>query len=142
MCATYSLPTSWSIGQANMVDMRWLSCFSFWTVCSKVRRETMPLVWPAIIVMSIWQGVGFQMVLFLAGLQGIPTELEEAARIDGATDWQAMRHVTLPLMTSFDTSTSAMQWVEKAVWIERFNVHYHLGVDGISMWKPCRGWRR
>ena len=42
--------------------------------------------------------------------------------------------VTLPLITGFDTSTAQMQFVEKAVWIERFNVHYHLGVDGLSMW--------
>ncbi len=58
----------------------------------------------------------------------------------GAVRWMALLIavvsflVTLPLMTGFDTSTSAMQWVEKARWIERFNVHYHLGVDGISMW--------
>ncbi len=42
--------------------------------------------------------------------------------------------VTLPLITRFDTSTAAMQFVEKTSWIERFNVHYHLGVDGLSMW--------
>ncbi len=42
--------------------------------------------------------------------------------------------VTIPLITGFDTSTAQMQFVEKAVWIERFNVHYHLGVDGLSMW--------
>ena len=48
---------------------------------------------------SLWTGLGSGVIIFLAGLQGIPTELEEAARIDGATDWQAMRHVTLPLMT-------------------------------------------
>jgi NADH-quinone oxidoreductase subunit M len=42
--------------------------------------------------------------------------------------------VTLPLVTGFDTATAAMQFVEKASWIERFNVHYHLGVDGISVW--------
>ncbi|MCH7344861.1 NADH-quinone oxidoreductase subunit M [Pelomonas sp. CA6] len=42
--------------------------------------------------------------------------------------------VTLPLIAGFDTSTAAMQFVEKASWIERFNIHYHLGVDGISMW--------
>ena len=39
------------------------------------------------------------MVIFLAGLQGIPVELNEAARIDGANSWQVFRHVTLPLMT-------------------------------------------
>ncbi|UDF34333.1 UNVERIFIED_ORG: NADH-quinone oxidoreductase subunit M [Shinella sp. XGS7] len=42
--------------------------------------------------------------------------------------------VTLPLITGFDTATAGMQFVEKQVWIERFNVMYHLGVDGISMW--------
>ncbi|MFY7864252.1 NADH-quinone oxidoreductase subunit M [Roseateles sp.] len=42
--------------------------------------------------------------------------------------------VTLPLISGFDTSTAAMQFVENQPWIERFNVRYHLGVDGISMW--------
>jgi NADH-quinone oxidoreductase subunit M len=42
--------------------------------------------------------------------------------------------VTVPLIGAFDTTTAAMQFVEKASWIERFNVHYHLGVDGLSMW--------
>ena len=42
--------------------------------------------------------------------------------------------VTLPLITGFDTSTAAMQFVENLAWIERFNIRYHLGVDGISMW--------
>ena len=42
--------------------------------------------------------------------------------------------VTLPLITGFDSSTAAMQFVENFAWIERFNVHYHLGVDGISVW--------
>ncbi len=42
--------------------------------------------------------------------------------------------VTLPLITGFNTGTAAMQFVEKISWIERFNLHYHLGVDGLSMW--------
>ncbi|WP_422015043.1 NADH-quinone oxidoreductase subunit M [Roseateles sp.] len=42
--------------------------------------------------------------------------------------------VTLPLITGFDTTTAAMQFVENQPWIARFNIHYHLGVDGISMW--------
>ncbi len=42
--------------------------------------------------------------------------------------------VTLPLVLHFDTSTAAMQFVEQANWIDRFNIAYHLGVDGISMW--------
>ena len=51
---------------------------------------------PAIIIMSVWQGVGMQMVLFLAGLQGIPQSLYEAASIDGANGWQQFWNVTWP----------------------------------------------
>jgi len=42
--------------------------------------------------------------------------------------------VTMPLYTGFDPGTADLQFVEKAVWIERLNAHYHLGVDGISVW--------
>ena len=51
---------------------------------------------PTIIVMIVWRGLGFQMVIFLAGLQTIPQELYEAARVDGAGAWKQFRHVTLP----------------------------------------------
>lgn len=51
---------------------------------------------PAIIVMSIWQAVGFHMVIWLAGLQTIPPTLYEAANIEGASRWQAFRYVTWP----------------------------------------------
>jgi multiple sugar transport system permease protein len=50
----------------------------------------------AIIIMSIWQGVGFQMVILLAGLQDIPHDLYEAATVDGASGWQQFRFVTVP----------------------------------------------
>lgn len=51
---------------------------------------------PAIVLMSAWQGAGLQMLIFLAGLQAIPKELYDAARIDGATAWQRFVNVTLP----------------------------------------------
>jgi multiple sugar transport system permease protein len=51
---------------------------------------------PAIMLTSVWQGVGLQMVVLLAALQAIPAELYEAATIDGARAWQRFRHVTLP----------------------------------------------
>lgn len=54
------------------------------------------LALPAIMVMSIWQGVGFQMVILLAGLQAIPASLYEAAAMDGAGAFARFRHVTLP----------------------------------------------
>src|SRR5262245_21998825 len=54
---------------------------------------------PALTMMSVWQGVGVGMIIFLAALQNIPRELEDAALIDGANRLQVFRHVTIPLMT-------------------------------------------
>ncbi|MFC4022018.1 carbohydrate ABC transporter permease [Micromonospora sp. GCM10011542] len=56
------------------------------------------LALPSLIVMAAWRNLGYQMVIFLAGLQAIPQELYEAARIDGATGWQQLRYVTLPAL--------------------------------------------
>lgn len=50
----------------------------------------------AIIMVSVWQGVGFQMIILLAALQDVPTELYEAASIDGANVWEQFKNVTLP----------------------------------------------
>ncbi|MCQ1838873.1 carbohydrate ABC transporter permease [Neorhizobium galegae] len=54
---------------------------------------------PSLIAMTLWQQVGFGAILFLAGLQGVPSELGEAARIDGATRWQALWNITIPLLS-------------------------------------------
>jgi len=54
------------------------------------------LVFPAIMLLSIWQGVGFQMVIYLAGLQEIPNSLYEAAQVDGANAWQQFTNITVP----------------------------------------------
>jgi multiple sugar transport system permease protein len=54
------------------------------------------LAMPSIIAMIVWRNMGFSMVIFLAGLQTIPTSLYEAARIDGAGKWAEFRYVTLP----------------------------------------------
>ena len=51
---------------------------------------------PAVIIASVWRDMGYYMVLFLAGLQTIPTELYEAARVDGANAWQRFWNITLP----------------------------------------------
>jgi len=58
--------------------------------------ESPTQAFPAIILMSIWQGVGFQMVIYLAGLQQIPDSLYEASSLDGANFFQQFRHITLP----------------------------------------------
>jgi multiple sugar transport system permease protein len=53
---------------------------------------------PAIILLAVWKNFGYNMVIFIAGLQAIPDELYEAARIDGAGAWRQLRHVTLPML--------------------------------------------
>lgn len=53
----------------------------------------------SIVIMSVWKGLGYTMVIYLAGLQGVPEELYEAAAIDGADRWRRHWHVTVPLMT-------------------------------------------
>jgi len=54
---------------------------------------------PSLIIIGVWQSLGYNMVIYLAGLQGIPQELYEAARIDGAGWWPQFRHITVPLIT-------------------------------------------
>ena len=56
------------------------------------------LVFYTLFVVITWKYIGFAIILFLAGLQGIPRELHEAAAIDGASCWQILRYITLPLL--------------------------------------------
>lgn len=71
-----------------------LVSFGAWTPSDFLHDPQLAL--PAIMLTSVWQGTGFQMVIMLAGLQAIPVELYEAAAIDGAGRWQQFWHVTLP----------------------------------------------
>jgi multiple sugar transport system permease protein len=73
--------------------LEWVS-FGAWVPRDFLRDPVLAL--PAIMLTSLWQGAGFQMVVLLAGLQAIPSELYEAAAIDGAGRWQQFWHVTLP----------------------------------------------
>ena len=58
-------------------------------------RNIKTALW-SILGMSVWQLAGYYMMIFLAGLQGVPTELYEAASIDGASHWDKIRHITIP----------------------------------------------
>ena len=53
----------------------------------------------ALIIVAVWRGAGYYMVLYIAGLQGIPNELYEAATVDGASAWQKFRKITIPMLT-------------------------------------------
>ena len=80
--------------------------------------------------LAIWMPIAFGVTLLAFGRDSQA----------GAVRWLALVGaiasllVTLPLISGFQLGTSEMQFVEKLNWIERFNVHYHLGVDGISLW--------
>jgi raffinose/stachyose/melibiose transport system permease protein len=51
-----------------------------------------------IVIVSVWQGAGYIMIIYIAALQNVPQELIEAAKIDGANRWQILRHITMPLV--------------------------------------------
>jgi multiple sugar transport system permease protein len=53
----------------------------------------------SVVIIAVWQQVGFNVVLFIVGLQEVPAELVMAARVDGANGWQVFRHVTLPMLS-------------------------------------------
>lgn len=54
---------------------------------------------PTVILASVWKGMGYYMIIYLAALQSIPSILYEAAAVDGANAWQKFRHITLPMLT-------------------------------------------
>lgn len=65
-----------------------------------------------VVVFSVWNSLGFDITVYLAGLSAIPAELEDAAMVDGASSWQRMRHIVLPLVsptTSFLIITSTIR---------------------------------
>ena len=70
--------------------------FGLWPEVRWLQSTTWAM--PAIMILSIWQGVGFQMIIFLAGLQDIPDQLYEVSDMDGATNWEKFWHVTLPML--------------------------------------------
>ncbi|MFN0185068.1 MAG: NADH-quinone oxidoreductase subunit M [Aquabacterium sp.] len=79
---------------------------------------------------AIWLPIAFGVLLLAVGRDDQPGMVRWTALI-GAL---ASLAVTVPLITGFDATSAAMQFTESLPWVERFNVHYRLGVDGISVW--------
>ena len=73
---------NWALGQLGLVPIDWFGDVR-WAM-------------PTIILFAVWKNFGYNMVILLAGLQAIPRDLYEAARIDGASKWQQFWHITLP----------------------------------------------
>ena len=80
--------------------------------------------------LAIWTPIAFGVVLLAIGRDDQARAVRWLALIGALISFL----ITLPLYSGFQVGTSAMQFVEKAPWIERFNVNYHLGLDGISFW--------
>lgn len=72
------------LGSVGIAPTAWQSD-GFWAMAS-------------IILVTLWQRVGFDMLIYLAGLQGVDPSVQEAATVDGATGWQRFRHITFPLL--------------------------------------------
>ncbi len=87
-------PLRWLIEPSGLVQV--VAQRLHWTIPSWAQGPSLALV--AISIFSIWQALGYDIVIFLAGLTNIPHELYEAARIDGANALQLFRHITVPLL--------------------------------------------
>jgi NADH-quinone oxidoreductase subunit M len=79
---------------------------------------------------AIWLPVVFGVLLLAVGRDQNAGVVRALALVGAVASFA----VTIPLVTGFDIGTAKMQFVEKLAWIERFNVNYHLGVDGLSLW--------
>jgi len=80
--------------------------------------------------LAIWTPIAFGVVLLALGRDDQVRAVRWIALLGAVLSLL----VTLPLYTQFDTATAAMQFVETTPWINRFNINYHLGIDGISVW--------
>jgi multiple sugar transport system permease protein len=85
---------NYQIGPINYFLVEVLHLFTFQNAPQWLGGTALTL--PSIAIMEIWWGLGYHSIFFLAGLAAIPKELPEAARIDGASEWQVFWHVTLP----------------------------------------------
>jgi multiple sugar transport system permease protein len=81
----------------------------------------------AVMFVGVWKNVGFYMVMYLAGLQSIPEELHEAARLDGANAWQRFRRVTLPLLSNQTMLVSVMALIATLQAFDQIYVMTHGG---------------
>lgn len=75
---------NWLLGYASVDRINWLGS-SDWS-------------WRSVVLVAVWKNVGFNVLLFLAGLQSVPEQLYDAARVDGARPWQQLRYITLPML--------------------------------------------
>ncbi|GAA1986645.1 sugar ABC transporter permease [Catenulispora subtropica] len=118
MCLFSSLPG----GLANTVGGWFGASPTPW-----LQQVSPPVYWVVIVTLRLWLQVGFFMILLLAGLQGIPKEIYEAAELDGATGWRKLRRITLPLLRN--TSVAVLMLLFIAAF-QAFDEFYNLFTGG------------
>jgi multiple sugar transport system permease protein len=90
------------------------------------------LAMPAIVALSAWQGYGFQMVVYLAGLQNISASLYDAARVDGASPWQQFWHITIPSLRNTHIFVLIITTIQAFKLFTQVNVLTQGGPDGAT----------
>jgi len=107
--ALYFFPVVSSVVAVSLL-WRWLFAVDYGPInyfLVQIGGESWRLGWltsskwamPAIIIMAVWRKLGYNIVIFLAGLQTVPKSLYEAAIVDGANTWQSIRHITIPMIS-------------------------------------------
>jgi multiple sugar transport system permease protein len=104
----YFIPVVTSMVAWAMI-WRWLYAMDYGLINLALQRLGLPrqIGWlsdrhwviPALVLMSVWKGLGYNMIIYLAGLQGVPAHLYEAATMDGANRWQLFWRITMPLLS-------------------------------------------
>lgn len=82
---------------------------------------------PAVIVVGVWRGMGFVLIIILAGLQGVPNDLHEAALLDGANPWQEFLRVTLPIIRPAVTYAAVISTIQA---LQLFELSYVMTKGG------------
>ncbi|MFE6737442.1 carbohydrate ABC transporter permease [Streptomyces tubercidicus] len=120
MCLFNGLPT----GIANMIG-GWFGMDPVpW-----IQTTSPPLYWIVLVTLRLWLQVGLYMVLFLAGLQAIPKEIDEAAALDGATGVRKLLRITLPMLRNTSVAVLMLQFIAA---FQAFDEFYNLFNSGLS----------
>lgn len=90
------------------------------------------VVLPGLMVMAVWKQAGYFMLFYLAGLQNLPSEVFEAATLDGASRWQQVRHITIPLLTPVTVFVTTIAVVGSMQMIDQLYVMTQGGPNNAS----------
>ncbi len=99
----------------------------------KISWYRAPRYWPAILtIVNLWKGVGFGALIYFAGIIGINPEYYEAARLDGASSWQLIRHITLPLLLPLVTILTLLSIGR--IFYADFGLFFHVTRDSAQLY--------